>query len=261
MAWPSVLARTKDWGTEILTDADLEGQFDLIINYINAMMDSSTGHKHDGTTSEGPKLTVGNLDGSADDQGEVYYSNGSAITALAVGTSGQFLQTQGAAADPQWASLTWDSLPDGSVVQVVNTTTGAVATGSTAIPFDDTIPQNTEGDEYMTLAITPKATTNKLKIEVVFYCALATAQSAAVALFQDSTAGALAVVGQEGDVDDPRVITLTHYMDAGTTSATTFKVRGGPDLSGTLTFNGAGGARKYGGKAASSITITEIKAS
>ena len=31
---------------------------------------------------------------------------------------------------------------DGGVVQVVNTTTGAVATGTTTMPQDDTIPQN-----------------------------------------------------------------------------------------------------------------------
>ncbi len=52
------------------------------------------------------------------------------------------------------------------LVQVVNTETGAVATGTTVMPADNTIPQNTEGDEYMTLAITPTNTNNKLLIEV-----------------------------------------------------------------------------------------------
>jgi hypothetical protein len=47
-------------------------------------------------------------------------------------------------------------------------------------------------------------------------------------------------------------------MDAGTTSETTFKVRAGGEEAGTTTFNGVGGARKYGGVLASSITITEI---
>jgi hypothetical protein len=53
---------------------------------------------------------------------------------------------------------------------------------------------------------------------------------------------------------------FTHYMAAGTTSATTFKVRIGAVTSGTITFNGIGSARKLGGVLASSITITEIKA-
>ena len=40
----------------------------------------------------------------------------------------------------------------------------------------------------------------------------------------------------------------------------TFKVRAGANAAGTTTFNGTGGARRMGGVAASSITITEIKA-
>jgi len=57
-AWPSDSARTKNWGNETLTDADLEGQFDIVHTYINDMMDASTGHKHDATTNEGPKIAV-----------------------------------------------------------------------------------------------------------------------------------------------------------------------------------------------------------
>ncbi len=57
MAYPNDLARTKNWGTEVLTDADLEGQLDLIINWLMAVMDTVTGHKHDATANEGPKIT------------------------------------------------------------------------------------------------------------------------------------------------------------------------------------------------------------
>jgi hypothetical protein len=147
-----------------------------------------------------------------------------------------------------------------TVVQIVNTQTGAVATGSTTVPFDDTIPQNTEGDEYMTLAITPTSATNKLKIEVVFHCAVSALANVVVALFQDSTANALAAVltSRVEAAAAPGVVTFTHYMTAGTTSATTFKVRAGP-TAGTLTFNGGSGTRRFGGVMASSITITEIK--
>ncbi len=56
----------------------------------------------------------------------------------------------------------------GKIIQVVNTQDGAVATSTITIPMDDTTPQNTEDDEYMTLTITPNSTSNKLLIEVVF---------------------------------------------------------------------------------------------
>jgi hypothetical protein len=154
-------------------------------------------------------------------------------------------------------------LAPGAVVQVVNTITGAVATGTTTIPYDDTIPQITEGDQYMSLAITPKSTTNKLQIDVVIELAHSVASAVVMAaLFQDATANALAAIvnTQVGAVNQPQSLKLTHYMTAGTTSATTFKVRAGSSSAGTTTFNGSAAARTLGGVMASSITITEIKA-
>ena len=151
-------------------------------------------------------------------------------------------------------------VPDGTVLQVVNTQTGAVSTGTTTMPNDDTIPQNTEGDEYMTLAITPNATSNILKIQIVIHIAHTAVLPVSAALFQDSTAGALAASSLVSDnANQMYHLSFTHWMTAGTTSATTFKVRAGGNGAGTTTFNGASGARRYGGVLASSITITEIK--
>ena len=145
-------------------------------------------------------------------------------------------------------------------VQVVNTQTGAVATGTTILPYDDTIPQITEGDEYMTLAITPTLATNKLKIDVVVHLRNSVGATMVAALFQDTTAGALAVgMGSHG-TNEPAEIKFTHYMTAGTISATTFKIRGGNANAGTTTFNGNASGRLFGGVFASSITITEISA-
>jgi len=54
-------------------------------------------------------------------------------------------------------------------------------------------------------------------------------------------------------------IILEHWMTAGTTSETTFKIRAG-GTSGNIEFNGNGTTRIYGGVANTSLTITEIKA-
>jgi hypothetical protein len=153
----------------------------------------------------------------------------------------------------------------GRILQVVNIETGALVTGSTIMPADDSIPQKTEGIEVMTLAITPTSATNKLKIEVVCCMGNASADNAlTAALFQDDTANALAAILEDtyNDGNFAHTVHFIHYMTAGTTSATTFKVRAGSDLSGTVYFNGAGvtTARLLGGVMASSITITEIAA-
>lgn len=189
-----------------------------------------------GTRASQPLATavpIGTLYGVTDEVGVIERSSGSAW------------QSYGAASH---------------VIQVKNTETGAVSTGTTVIPTDDTIPQNTEGNEVMTLAITPTVTTNKLKIDVVVWQSNSGANNnLTAALFQDTTADALAGGFQwQADAGGLTMVAFTHYMSAGTTSATTFKVRAGGSAAGTMTFNGVSGARRLGGVMASSITITEI---
>lgn len=161
-----------------------------------------------------------------------------------------FLRADGSFAVPAGGS--------GTVVQIVNTQTGALATGTTVLPLDDTIPQNNEGNEYMTLAITPTDVANNLRIDVTMFLAANGGQWVSAALFQDTTANALAAfAGFSATANAERTIHFTHVMAAGTTSATTFKVRAGPNTAGTVTFNGTAGGRQFGGVMASSITITE----
>lgn len=146
------------------------------------------------------------------------------------------------------------------VIQQVRTVTGAVATGTTTVPLDDTIPQNTEGDQYITLAITPKNTANILVIEAGVACANTAAgnQNHIMSLFQDTTANALSSASQHTAVASAIIrVALKHYMTAGTTSATTFKIRVGNNAAGTTTVNGNSGARFFGGVHNSYLIITE----
>lgn len=149
----------------------------------------------------------------------------------------------------------------GAVVQSVNTQTGAVATGTNTMSFDDTVPQITEGDEYMTRTITPTGSANTLKIEiVVFLSHNANAGNMQVALFQDAISDALAVGTVLFDNNASMLsIVLKHTMTAGTTSPITFRVRAGNSGGGTTTFNGVSGNRRHGGRMASSITVTELR--
>lgn len=147
------------------------------------------------------------------------------------------------------------------VVQVVSTQDGALATGTTIMPSDDSIPQNTEGDEYMTLAVTPTSATNILEIATTVNLSAGAGGVIGVALFQDTTAGAIAVAQtHQVNANNPRIVTFTHSMPAGTTSSTTFKIRIGSQNAGTTTFNGNTGARTFGGVLASSIRIKEYAA-
>ena len=173
-----------------------------------------------------------------------------------LGSDGQVLTSTGGSSPPAFEALTV-----GKIVQVVNTQTGAMSTGTTTLPDDNSIPQNTEGNEVMTLAITPTSASNKLIIDVVLNGAHTATNYVTVALFQDSTANALACCTQaESQNSIPMTTGFRHYMTSGTTSSTTMKVRAGSHAAGTFTFNGAAGSAMKGGSHASSITITEISA-
>ena len=184
-----------------------------------------------------------------------YDASGNPV-AVATGSDGQVLTSAGAG-----QPCAFETLTTGKVLQVVNVMNGAVATGTTVMPHDDTIPQKTEGIEFMTLAITPTHASNKLVIQWTANIATSAAKQMVTALFQDDTANALAVLLEyNSNTNAGVVMSGTHYMAAGTTSATTFKLRCGPQAASTMTFNGYAAARLYGGVMSSSITITEIAA-
>ena len=183
-----------------------------------------------------------------------YDASGNPV-AIATGSDGQVLTSAGAGAPPAFET----AAGGGVVVQVVNVMDGAVATGTDVIIDDDTIPQNSEGDQYMSLAITPTNSSNKLLIHVIEHGAhSATGSPLFMHLSQDSTAGSLALGSTTyRSGANPGSNSLVHFMSAGTTSATTFKVFIG-GTSGTYTHNGSSSGRKGGGVMASSITIWEI---
>jgi hypothetical protein len=169
--------------------------------------------------------------------------------AVATGSSGQVLTSGGAGVAPTFAA-------GGICAQVVTTQTGAVSSSTDTMPYDDTIPQITEGFELMTLAITPNNSSNILVIETVVQASATGADALSVALFQDTTADALASSTINANQNGRDNFSFKHVMAAGTTSSTTFRVRAGCTTV-TTTFNGESGTRRMGGSYASGIVIRE----
>ena len=199
--------------------------------------------------------------GAADSSGVIY--TGTAVTSKAMRVLGYLEYTLTAAG-------TWDAAPSlinlysqgdrlpGETVQIRRNQTGATATGTTTIPGDDTIPQNTEGTEFMTQAITPRSSANLLHIHHSAMYSINGAVPFAAALFQDTTANALAAqCVTVPNANNIVSISMEHSMFAGTVSSTTIKLRAGGTSASTTRINGSVG-RWFGGVALAALKITEI---
>ena len=155
----------------------------------------------------------------------------------------------------------------GSVLQSKFTQSSAVDSSTTAMPWDNTIPQNTEGEEFTQLAtsITPNNSSNILEFDLWLWINHSSgAQNYIVAaIFQDSTANALFAGYQIQTTSYGQIgLRVTGKMTAGTTSSTTFKVRYGPaTATGTCYTNAdSSGTALFGGVFYSTFQIKEIKA-
>lgn len=203
------------------------------------------------------------------DSAHVFYT-GTAVTSKAYQVLGHMTWETGLGTAGSYSAgptriqlMNYGGRMPGDRVQVAISQDGAVATGTTQIPSDNSIPQNTEGDQYMSKAITPSSAANVLMIDHrgVYSHNAASGVPMTAALFQDSTAGALASV-TDYTVGQVLVaaVALMYAMVAGTTSSTTMKIRAGTNTAGTTTFNGSSGSRLQGGVMASHLRIEEIMA-
>lgn len=80
-------------------------------------------------------------------QGDVFYYNGTNVVRLAAGTSGQFLKTNGASANPSWADVSVS--PGGSTTQVQYNSSGSFA-GNSGFTYNATTNSLTIGGATLT---------------------------------------------------------------------------------------------------------------
>lgn len=203
--------------------------------------------------------------GAADSAGVIY--TGTAVTTKAYRILGYLEWGSGLGTVGTWSAgptiiqlYGAGSKAPGDVIQVQRSATGAVATGTTVLPADDTIPQITEGNEFITKAITPTSVANVLRIKSSMMLSNSAGNNYMMsALFQDATANALAMCASIPlSNNTPITVPLAYQMLAATTSSTTFRLRGGYPSAATVTFNGSAAARLWGGVIASFLEVEEV---
>lgn len=130
------------------------------------------------------------------------------------------------------------------------------------LPYDNSIPQNTEGKQIMTASITPKSGASMIDIKVIGNFNVPSGAYHGMSLFQGSNVNAIAAVGYSGNANDAcEAVIEVSVPSPGLGVATTFAVRTGNTLGTMVVFNGmsAGGssAAIFGGVCMSSIRLTE----
>lgn len=130
---------------------------------------------------------------------------------------------------------------------------------ATTIPADNTEPQSSEGDSYLTRAITPTSKANILSIEAKLAIGSDGAIEAIAALFHDGSASALDVETEHMAANDIHAFRLAHEMRAAVSSSRTFSVRAGPESgSHDFTMNGLSGSGRFGAALRSWLNVTEL---
>ncbi len=147
----------------------------------------------------------------------------------------------------------------GQIVQITQSTSTASTASTTAMPFDDTLPQITEGASYMTHTHTPLDAANKLKIEFSSYTQSAGSRVVSVALFDqaDTDASICMACSGAGQIATG-VVSLFVEVVADGTDAITYEVRFGCNdtSSGGMNGNTTGGS-KFSTAGIATLRVTE----
>jgi hypothetical protein len=211
---------------------------------------------HYGKQPVASALAANSVDGShiamgSDAAGDIIYYNGTDYVRLAKGTSGHFLKI-GASA-PAWAGV-------GILLQVVEMAI-AQTSGTSTIPFDDTVPASGEGTEIGSQAITMADDSNKVLIEGQIQFGVDTsAIGVIVAVFRGTTN----VGTYDHDQTDSQTQTNSipiHILDSpATAGSVTYSLRIGAQGSATWRLNFGTSGDNYGGSRKSTIFLKELSA-
>lgn len=206
-----------------------------------------------------------NMDDATDSFG-IYNNAGSpeGVVAADIGslctdtTNGELYIKQTDTVNTGWVQAGGQS---GKVLQTVSDENSTYSTTTSQIPSDNTIPQQTEGTEILSVTITPSNTNNILSFSYTIFVGTSSVSSNVTsALFQDSTADALYAIGRNNPNATTTFFGMTgqYRMTAGTTSSTTFKLRFGANNANAIGLNGTSAGRLYGGVSISTLIVQEL---
>jgi hypothetical protein len=187
---------------------------------------------------------------------------GSEIDVLKIGPGLQIGSPTGGDKGPGTINVAAGFYLNGAAVdlrlQKAQVSTAAYDSTASNIPFDDTLPQNTEGKQLFNLAFTPLSSSSTIRIYGVLQVGVSSTADCKITGFSNA-AGANAIFASEATITSAGMVPMAffHEEPATNTSARTYSLRYGPAAGETMQINGVGGGRKLGGALVSYMIIEE----
>jgi len=175
---------------------------------------------------------------------------------IVAGADGRFLRRSSSVLG--FGAIVSDDLPAGTVLNArfYDSSTEFVITN--VIPLDNTIPQNGEGQQIISGAITPTKTTSKI-LGILSLNGDGTTTSVFSA-FRSLVANAISSTWVQ-DISLSSLVAFEFIDSPATTSSVTYTIRCGPGQSGTLYINRNNSGSLLGGSNKTTLTLLEINPS
>lgn len=136
---------------------------------------------------------------------------------------------------------------------------------TTVLPQDDTIPQNTEGVEILSVSITLKSASSRVRSRFQGFASGGNGVNTIAALFRGGVANAIQASvldhsrsGAADTANHPLAILLEYEDAPATAGSVTYSIRVGPGAAGTVRMNGTTSGRYFGGAAKSTLVLEEV---
>ena len=150
---------------------------------------------------------------------------------------------------------------DKGIINQVTYQTSTLQTTTATTPYDNTIPQISEGAEFMNIPFKPTNANSKLIIEAGSQALTASANTEIViALHQDTTADALqAGVVEPAAAANENGFYMKHVVSAASTTLRIYRIRMGTPSGSTISFNGQAASAIFLGTSNSFLRVTEVE--
>lgn len=249
----TTVTKSKIGGTVGTSKVDLSGSAgfgftaaaaDILIpvNNLAGLADADTALDNLGGTTVGKALLTAADEDAAQD----------AIGATAVGAAVLTATDEEAARDAIGLPIS------GTIIDTSYAEIATYSTTSAVIPIDNTIPQNTEGTEIISASITPKTTTNSLRVRFSISMAVGSQDNIIIAMFLNSGANAICARYSSTTANFSQLMYMEHEFVPGATTPQTVKIRVGTGSGSSLYINGNSVGRLLGGVNFGFLAIEEI---